>query len=325
MPTSAEVASHAGLSRSTVSQILNGREHLFSDETIARVRKSAAELGYRPSLAGRTLRRGTSDIVITLIPETATFNPRLRELVDVITHGLAEKGYTNLLRFIGSAELLEDAILDLKPYGVVSLTPLPDTQRERLLAHGAHLVEQPVDVQVQIDRAMGALQAQHLADAGYTTIAPVAPVADGEQSYALPRAEGARHWAEEHGIHVLPTIELAPRGDAAVEAVRALPASPVGIAAYNDELAAAVVSAAIDLGRSVPRDLGVVGIDNSPIATALTPSITTVDYDIPFSGRVVVEMLLGITDASSLADIALDEVTTRLRIVQGATTPDARR
>ena len=84
MTTSADVASHAGLSRSTVSQILNGREHLFSADTIARVRASAAELGYRPSLAGRTLARGTSDIVITLL-SNVTFNPRLRELVDTIT------------------------------------------------------------------------------------------------------------------------------------------------------------------------------------------------------------------------------------------------
>jgi DNA-binding LacI/PurR family transcriptional regulator len=67
MSTSAQVASHAGVSRSTVSQIFNGHDHLFAEETVAKVRASALDLGYRPSVAGRTLVRGTSDIVITLV------------------------------------------------------------------------------------------------------------------------------------------------------------------------------------------------------------------------------------------------------------------
>ncbi len=325
MATSADVASHAGLSRSTVSQILNGREHLFAEETIARVRASAAELGYRPSLAGRTLARGTSDIVITLIPEAATFNPRLRELVDLVTEGLAAEGYTNLLRFVGSDASLEDAILGLKPYGVVSLVPLQAAQRARLLSHGAHVVEQPGEYQAEIDLAIGALQAQHLAEAGYESIAAVVPFAPGEQAYALPRAEGVRRRAEEHGIRVLPTLDVAFERGAAEKAVGGLPDGRVGLAAYNDELAVAVLAAATRLGRSVPEDFGVIGIDNSPIATAYTPAVTTVDYDIAFSGRGIVQMLMDATDLTPVGPAALREVKSRLRVIHGGTTRSAAR
>src|SRR3712207_4719518 len=86
--SSPEVAARAGVSRSTVSQILNGHEDRFAPDTVDKVLSAARGLGYRPSLAGRTLARGTSDIVLTLVPGI-TIGPRLRELIDVITEDLA--------------------------------------------------------------------------------------------------------------------------------------------------------------------------------------------------------------------------------------------
>ncbi|WP_246865155.1 LacI family DNA-binding transcriptional regulator [Clavibacter sepedonicus] len=266
MATSADVAQHAGLSRSTVSQILNGREHLFLEETVTRVRAAAAELGYRPSMAGRTLARGTSDIVITLIPDI-TFNARLRELIDAVTRGLAEAGLTNLLRFVGSddsLDSLEDAILRLKPFGVVSLAYLSDEQQERVLARGVRLVAQSAALQAAIDESFGRLQAEHLAASGYTTLAAVLPVSAREESFAAPREAGVRAWAREAGIDVIPTRHVTMERGGAFDAIRDLPAGPVGFAAYNDEVAAALLGAAISQGIDVPRRLGIIGIDNSP-------------------------------------------------------------
>ena len=318
MTTSADVASHAGLSRSTVSQILNGREHLFSADTIARVRASAAELGYRPSLAGRTLARGTSDIVITLL-SNVTFNPRLRELVDTITADLAAAGLTNLLRFMGEDNTLEDALLGLKPYGVVSLAWLSEEQRERLQQRGVRLIDQPQDVQVRIDRAIGELQAQHLAAAGYQTICFAAPVADRERSFATPRESGAQAWATRHGIHLAPTLHVPMERGSGQQAISRLDEFPIGIAAYNDEIAMALLGAAIHAGLRVPDDVGIVGVDNSPIAQASTPSITTVDYDIQYSAHTIVSMLLQGSDTPPPKDPA-GQVAQRLRVVQGAST-----
>lgn len=317
MATSADVASHAGLSRSTVSQILNGREHLFTKDTIARVRASAAELGYRPSLAGRTLARGTSDIVITLLPNV-TFNPRLRELVDLITGGVAQAGLTNLIRFAGSEHELEDAILGLKPYGLVSLSPLPAAQRERLRKQGVHLVEQPEQAQAEIDRAIGRLQVQHLGAAGYRDIAVALPNAAREQSFAAAREQGVQEWARANDLGVLPTLHIEFEPGGPLTAVQDLPQRPIGIAAYNDEIAVALLGAVLHQGREVPEDIGIIGIDNSPIARASTPSITTVDYDIAFSARGIIELLL--QNAREVPASGLQQVEQRLRVVQGGTT-----
>ena len=324
MATSADVAIHAGLSRSTVSQILNGREHLFTEETIARVRASAAELGYRPSLAGRTLARGTSDIVITVLPDV-TFNARLRELVDLITEGVGAAGLTNLIRFSGSEASLEDAILGLKPYGVVSLTPLPAGQRDRLLQQGVHLVQQEEGLQIEIDKAIGRLQAQHLIESGYDEIVVALPIAAREQTFAAPRETGVREWAASHGVKVGPTLHVALERGGASAALDQLGSRPSGIAAYNDEVAVALLGAIVQRGWAVPDDVGLIGIDNSPIALASTPSVTTVDYDIAFSARSIIEMLLqNPAENLPMADGA-HLVEERLRIVQGETTRPGRR
>lgn len=318
MTTSADVASHAGLSRSTVSQILNGKEHLFNEDTIARVRASASELGYRPSLAGRTLARGRSDIVITLLSDV-TFNPRLRELVDTMTDELASAGLTNLVRFMGSDGLLEDAVLGLKPYGIISLASLSKTQNDRLLGQGVRLVSQSTDIQVGIDNAIGRLQAQHLAECGFETMVVVAPEAAREQGFANARESGAHQWAAEHGLTVLPTRHISLQRGGSHDLVKGLPAGRVGLAAYNDEVAMSVLSAALHFGKTVPDELGVIGIDNSPVAAAMTPTITTIDYDIDFSARSIIALLM---QDSAIEDVddAVGMISDRLRVIEGETT-----
>ena len=91
--TSADVARYAGLSRATVSQVLNGHAHRFAADTAERVLRAAEELGYQPSAAGRMLRSGSSDFVIALVPNT-TFGGNLQDIFDTVTDLLAQRGLT---------------------------------------------------------------------------------------------------------------------------------------------------------------------------------------------------------------------------------------
>lgn len=293
MASSADVAAHAGVSRSTVSQILNGHGHRFKPEMVDRVKQVAQELGYRPSVAGRTLARGTSDIVITLIPNI-TFAPRLREFVDVITAELARAGKTNLLRLASSDDDLEDAILGLRPAGILSLSPLSPDMRARLDALKVHVVEAPQELQVELDRAIGALQAEHLHACGYDLIAIAQPLDHRERPFAVAREAGTRDWCLARGIPTAPTLYVPLERDANVATARALPRDArVGIAAYNDDIALAVLGAATLAHRDVPGDLGIIGVDNSTASRVSVPTITTVDIDVAFSAHPVVEALTG--------------------------------
>ena len=94
--TSEDVAKRAGVSRATVSQILNGRGQRFASATRERVTQAAAELEYLPSSAGRTLALGSSDIVIAVIPNT-TFGGNLQDIFEAATEELGARGLTLLL------------------------------------------------------------------------------------------------------------------------------------------------------------------------------------------------------------------------------------
>lgn len=300
-----------------MSQILNGHGDRFTAEMVARVKETAEALGYRPSAAARTLARGTSNIVITLVPNI-TFGPRLREFLDVLTSWLEREGYTNLLRVATAADSLDEAILDLRPHAVVSLAPVEIADRARLERHGVLVVEQSRALQEHLDVAIGQRQAEYLAASGYGAIAAAAPVDLREHRFAPPRASGVHDWSLRNGLHLLPTLHVDLARGGAVESVRKLLEVPVGIAAYNDEVALAILGAAHQLGRDVPGELGIIGVDNSLVAHIATPTITTVDFDLELSAR---HMLRAIVDSEpDLQESAAAEVEASLRVVDGDST-----
>jgi DNA-binding LacI/PurR family transcriptional regulator len=315
MTSSAEVAARAGVSRSTVSQILNGHEHRFKPAIVSRVRDAAGDLGYRPSVAGRTLVRGTSDIVITLIPDI-TFGPRLRDLVDQITHDLSIAGYTNLLRLATSGESLEDAILGLRPRSVISFAEMAPDMRTRLGTQNVQIVEQAHGMQADIDFMIGEMQAEHLAEAGYQRIAVAMPTDAREQPMALSREAGALDWSHRHGIATTETLHFGMGRESST--TRLLPTGALGVAAYNDDVALAVVGAALRASRSVPQDVGVIGVDNSPVANVSTPTLTTINLDLNFSGHEIVKAVLGGTDLQ--LPNPLDDIRKSLSVELGEST-----
>lgn len=313
--SSRDVAVRAGVSRSTVSQVLNGHGHRFSDDTVAHVMQAAERLGYRPSAAARTLARGTSAVVITLIP-AITLGPRLRDFIDVLTQGLARDGYINLLRLATTNGELEDSILDLRPYAVVSLAPLSAGDRSRLERHGARVVEQSFALQEHVDLAIGRRQAEHLAQRHYEAIAAALPVDPRERQFAQPRAAGAHEWALRHGITVLPAIHVELGTHHPVEAVANLPDVPVGIAAYNDNVALAVLGAAHQAGRRIPQDVGIIGVDNTDVAAIAHPTLTTLEFDLDYSAEQMLRAIRG----EPMESTAVRQVEARLRVVDGEST-----
>ena len=320
MTSSRDVALRAGVSRSTVSQILNGHGHRFTPETVARVTAAAEGLGYRPSAAARTLARGTSDLVITLVPNI-TFGPRLREFLDVLTRELEQEGYTNLIRVATTTESLKDAILELRPRAVVSLAPLENTDRARLERHGVLVVEQPSALQKHIDVAIGQQQAKHLASRGYQMIAVAVPIDVREHRFAPPRTSGVHEWSLNNRLQILPSLHVDLSQGSPIETVRNLPGGAIGVAAYNDEMALAILSSAQQLKLNVPEDLGIIGVDNSILARITTPTITTIDFDLEFSAR---QIFLAIVDSGpELQGSAATEVEARLRVIQGGSTARA--
>lgn len=316
--TSEDVARRAGVSRAAVSQILNGRGERFSAATRERVRKAAVELEYQPSAAGRALAKGSSDFVIVLIPNT-TFGGNLQDLFETVTDELSARGLLLVLRLTTkTTAALDRLVAGVKPRAVVSLTALSDEERALLSRRGVLAVDPTVSSRSTVNHEIGELQGRHLIDRGYTRIA-VARLHDARQDpFGDARLEGVRAACRHARLPEPAAVQLRVDLDEAVAALDELDTPGLGIACYNDDVARALVSAAQVRSRGIPSDIGVIGMDHTPLSQAVLPRLTTISYDTAASVQQSVSaILVALGEASPLAALGTG---IGLRLVPGDTT-----
>ena len=192
--TSADVARLAGVSRGAVSQILNGHGGRFAPATCERVLEAARALSYEPSLAGRTLARGKSDVVVAVVPHT-TFGANLQDILEVMTDELSRNGLMLVTRFSTSDVTSFDGfIAAVQPVAVVTMADLADDHLDVLRSRRAPLVGavETTDENRTGHDVIGALQARHLFDRGHRHLS-YAHLKDRRQNlYGQPRFDGFR-------------------------------------------------------------------------------------------------------------------------------------
>jgi DNA-binding LacI/PurR family transcriptional regulator len=280
-PTSFDVAKKAGVSRATVSHVLNGQGSRFPEETRAKVLNAAAELNYRPSPAGRALVTGRSDIVVVVIPNT-TFGSNLQDLVDNVTSQAARHGLSVVVRFAGrdAVETLA-AILHFRPVAVVDLGVLSPADRESVEATGAVAIpryRRAEGPEGDLNFLVGRTMADELLRTGPRKLAFAALVDERLDPFGPPRHEGMKAAALARGLPVPERLDVPLElagAKAALEAF-ATGGSPVGVGCYNDEVAIAVLAAGRALGLETPRDLSVVGVDATAVGQLVSPRLTTI-------------------------------------------------
>lgn len=326
--TSLDVARRAGLSRSTVSQVLNGNDERFPQDTRDRVAAAAAELGYRPSRAGRALVTGVSDVIVVAVPNV-TFGRHLQDAVDRIAQATAARGMSVVVRYAGNDEdATLTAILDLRPAAVVDLGVFYSVDARRAIQAGGTRIVPDLSVLDRIEEnpnyLIGRVQARHLLDRSARELV-IAVLEDDRPDYFGPdRTSGVMDEARESG-HAEPSIMTIPldktRAAASLAAIVAThKGAPLGVCCYNDDVAIAVVAAARELGLSVPTQVAVVGVDYTAIGQLVEPPLTSIAVDMPG----IIASLLG--DLDVLSDRAAGESADRedlpplLQLHQGRTT-----
>jgi DNA-binding LacI/PurR family transcriptional regulator len=282
--TSADVAKLAGVSRATVSYVLNDTPHqTISAATRTRVLEAAAGLGYAPSAAARALRTGRSDVVLCLLPDWP-IGAEVGTLLGNLSTEFARSGLT-FVAHPGSQ--VDRPITDLwkaiTPAAVLAFTDFSPAEIDAMRAAGVALVVGLLGRSTSPRRELevpqqhvGRLQAEHLAAAGHTAIGYAFPDDDRVRIFAEPRLEGAKQASPaELSVRIVP---LDP--DAAAKAVRAWHEEGVtAVCAYNDEVAMAVLAGMRRLGLHAPADLAVIGVDDIPAARLAVPALTTVTTD----------------------------------------------
>ncbi|MFE7841982.1 LacI family DNA-binding transcriptional regulator [Streptomyces sp. NPDC057474] len=319
--TSGDVAREAGVSRATVSYVLNDTPHQkIAEATRRRVWEAAARLGYAPSAAARTLRTGRSDIVLGVLPDWPIQHV-LGRFIQHLTNAFAEHEFTFLVHSSARpARPLREIWRALTPAAVLALNEFPETEAEAMRAAGIEVVmtmHGPTSGDVRSalvsEEPIGALQARHLVDShrrlGYAY--PDLPRLD---VLAQPRLDGVRQVCAERGLPE-PDVRAVPLElDGATEAVKTwLAADPpvTGICAFNDDIAMAVLLALQSLGLRAPQDLAVIGADDIPSSALLRPSLTTVVRDTDTLARGLARRVV---DALDRKDVPTEPIEDPLRV-----------
>lgn len=301
--TAADVARSLGLSRATVGFVLNDTPgQKISEATKQRVVAEAKRLGYRPHPGARALARGRSHIVLLVLPDWP-LDHSLRVHLDEASLALDRAGYSLVATTPhpdGQAQPLWDT---LDPAVVVAFAPLPDAQYDAIVASGAKTLVPGRGEAFEILRELGpvegpSLQVSRLVERGCRRIA-FAGAGDPRvaQLVAQRRELAAATVRELLGVPLAGVACPDAEGAGAV-LEDWLAAGVDGVVAYNDDVAALMVSAAVRRGVRMPDDLAVIGHDDTPLASLTVPSLTTVRVDVAGLGRYLAELALSAVEGA---------------------------
>lgn len=305
-PTINDIARLAGVSKKTVSRVINDSPLLTAD-TRAKVQAVIAELGYIPNPQARALALGRN-FLIGLVHD----NPNAQMILNMqqgILDGLRDTEFEMVVRPVdrGSPRLLEEIrafINRQRLYGIVILPPISenDAIAKMCVQSGCRYVRMGSAVLDQSDRMVASNDRDAVREAtayligqGHRRIGLIA----GPHGFrsAAERKAGFDEALAQAGIK-LPRSYIAEgeytfdSGLAATEQLLDLSPRPTAIFASNDEMAAAVLYAARLRGISVPEDLSIVGFDDTPIASRVWPPLTTVRWPIAAMGRSAAHKLI---------------------------------
>jgi len=286
--TSADVARESGVSRTTVSYVLNETPGAtISDATRRRVLATAARLGYAPSAAARTLRAGRSDLVLCVLPNWP-IGPVLDTLLERLADELAARGLAVLVHHGRGARPLADLWRAVQPRTVVGFAAFAEEDLRAMRLAGIQVVgtrmdgddDDPTVVSVPQVR-IGRLQVQHLVAGGRFRLGWAGTTDTRLAEFARHRLAGVRSECAQAGIAPPVVRELDLTMASAARAAAAWREAGVdAVAAYNDEVGLAVLAGLREQGLAVPQDVAVIGVDDVPAAALAEPPLSSVDQAI---------------------------------------------
>jgi DNA-binding LacI/PurR family transcriptional regulator len=319
-----EIARLASVSESTVSRALAGNSQI-PEATRQRVAAIAAEHGYRLNPVARSLRTGETKVIGVTVPLSHSDTQHLTDpfFMSILAHvadQLSVLGYDTLLRRTSTADpfWMKEALESYRTDGLIVIGQSFNhkTLNEAavagapLVVWGAHLRGQKYISVGTNNRQGGSLATEHLLAKGRKDVVFMGDIALPEVKH---RHDGYRRAMSDAG-RPAPDKLLVPVGftaDEACAATRALLASGVkfdGIVAASDVIALGAIRVLQSSGKSVPKDVSVVGYDDIMIASLASPALTTIRQDIRFAAQLLVERLLSIIKGTPLPSIEIPAI-----------------
>ncbi len=325
-----DVAQRSGFSVATVSRSFTAPDTV-REATRTRVLEAAEALGYRPNRAARGLITGRTGNLGVIVPDLG--NPyfqgvlkgaqaRAREADYAVFVADAQENAAEEETLIGAMSKQVDGIVlcssRLAPATLAALDRSPavvllNRRIERLST-------------VTVDSAGGMRQAlDHLSALGHSRCVFLSGPRGSWSNQQ--RLRGLRASARASGAEVVTIGPVAPQFEGGVQAAEQVLASgATAVLAYNDLVAAGILSRLADLGVSVPGELSVVGFDDIPLAAMLSPALTTVAAPTAEAGATAVDALVAaLTPGALEPPPSRDHRLPATLVVRGSTAPPGAR
>ncbi|MFE2375782.1 LacI family DNA-binding transcriptional regulator [Streptomyces sp. NPDC059398] len=329
-PTIVSIAERAGVSIASVSRVLNGVG--ARPDTVSRVERAVAELGYVPNAVARSLKGGRTRQLTFAMADIG--NPAYVAMVRGIQAVTRAAGYRLLLHSTGA--VVEDELDAVRSLGdrtsdglILCPIRVTDAYAQVLGAAAAPVViigsppeDVPVD-SVRADSVRGAgLAVRHLYETGRRRIAfingPLDTVPGRNRATGYRRALDALGLPYDESL-VVSTGFATESGAAAAE--RLLAASPDALFCANDQLAVGALRTLHSRGVRIPDDIAVAGMDDSSLAQAAWPPLTSVDLGSAERGSRAAELLLARLGRGTVPEAPQHSTAVPRLVVRASTAP----
>jgi LacI family transcriptional regulator len=303
-----EIAKMSGVSRSTVSRVINNDPHV-KESTRAHVLEVIRRVNYKPNAVARGLASGRTRIIGLIFPtaQSSLFtDPYYPGLVQGITTACNANDYSVMLWLTNTDQeqstihqLVSNSLLD----GLVIASYLIDDpllealkkSKVPFLLIGRHPSDNNLNY-IDADNMNGAREAVvHLLRLGRQRIATI--TGPSKMIAGIDRLEGYERAFNERGLRPDPAMIV--EGDFTESGgynsmMRLIPHNPDAVFVASDAMAMGALRALTEAGRRVPEDVAVVGFDDIPAAAHMDPPLTTVRQNIPRLGQLAAETLIQI-------------------------------
>lgn len=308
--TISEIAREAGVSKSTVSRVLNNKPDVLP-ETKQRVMEIVEKYDFQPSVHAISMSQKRCNCIGVVIPHDIDYifkNQYYAEIQRTMLKAAQERGYYVLLLCCKDMKEAVNAVKQRRVDGLIIISPLPEHKNAMMTFLESNIPFVTVGkcqflsdaYQVCTDNYKGAMLAmEHLMSLGHKRIAyingPLFLPSSQERYRAYLDAMQTNGFPVEAGM----VKEGGNSIESGYTATREILASHPDITAIfvaSDYMAIGVENAIRDNGMKVPRDISIVGFDNVPISEQISPALTTIDQHIEKKGRVCVELLLDLLE-----------------------------
>lgn len=304
MTTIKDVARHAGVSVATVSRVINETGYVHED-TRRKVEESVQQLNYTPNEVARSLYKRKSRLIGLLLPDIT--NPYFPQLARGVEDRMQESGFRLIFGNSDESQTKEQDYIQTfvqnNVVGVISSTNDPGTASYRSLKIPVVFLDRISSDRPAVyadGREGGRLAAQQMIQRGSQQITVMqGPI---HIRPAQDRFQGAIEVLQDMGIqyHTTQTssFSFTDADRWAKELFEQYPDTD-GVIASNDIVATAVIQEAYRLGKKVPQDVQIIGFDDIPLSSLLSPALSTIRQPAYDMGRAAADLLIQLIEGTA--------------------------